>query len=143
MKARSTVHESRMKGSGRPIPSWRARKVLDAGDFQIEKDVSPRELPSLLMLSLDQLTCEMFAPLTSQVFQSGEVELKLKVAKVLGNRRHEASREPFSLLFQGPPGMRAGQGIYRLAHQSLGELEMFITQVADGPDGSEFEAIFT
>jgi hypothetical protein len=35
------------------------------------------------------------------------------------------------------------QGIYRLKNDTLGELEIFITQLADGAQGSEFEAVFT
>lgn len=95
------------------------------------------------MLPLDQLNCETFAALAGQVFTSGEVSLTLHSVKKLGNPHQDARRDPFSLLFLGPPGLRAAQGIYRLKNESLGELEIFITQVGDGSQGSEFEAIFT
>ena len=95
------------------------------------------------MLPLEPLTCDQFTPLIGQVFQSGGVALTLHAVKVLGHKREEAAREPFSLLFRGPQGLRVGQGTYQLSNPSLGELEIFITQVADGPQGSEFEAVFT
>lgn len=95
------------------------------------------------MPPLDQLTCELFSPLVGQVFQCGGVELILKSATRLGHQREGATREPFSLLFGGPRGLRAEQGIYRLSNPATGELEIFITQLSDGLQGSEFEAIFT
>jgi len=39
--------------------------------------------------------------------------------------------------------LRLPQGIRGLTCEGLGEIELFITQVADGPQGAEFEAIFT
>jgi hypothetical protein len=95
------------------------------------------------MLTLDPLTHGHFEPHTGQVFLSGEASLTLHEVKVLGQKRTEAPREPFSLLFRGLQGLRLPQGIYRMKNESLGELEIFITQVGDGVKGSEFEAIFT
>jgi hypothetical protein len=95
------------------------------------------------MIFLDQITHGHFEPLTGQVFQSGELALTLDAVELLGNKRADAARDPFSLLFRGPQGLRVAQGIYRLKNESLGEMEIFITQVADGPKGSQFEAVFT
>jgi hypothetical protein len=94
------------------------------------------------MKTLEELTCGDFEPLTGKVFLSGEVALTLHLAKELGHQRQGSLRKPFSLLFRGPPGLRAPQGIYRLKNETLGELEIFITQVADGPQGADFEAVF-
>jgi hypothetical protein len=52
-------------------------------------------------------------------------------------------RDPFSVIFTGPQGLRVPQGTYQFECETLGEIGMFITQVADGANGSEFEAIFT
>lgn len=95
------------------------------------------------MKTLEELTHGDFVPLTGQAFLSGDVALTLHLAEALGHQRQGALREPFSLLFRGPQGLRAPQGIYRLKNETLGELEIFITQVADGPQGSEFEAVFS
>lgn len=99
------------------------------------------------MIPLESVDHDTFAPLTGQVFStttaSGRLEIQLGEVKKLGHRRADAARDPFSLIFRGPQGLRLPQGTYVLACESLGEIELFITQVADGPQGSEFEAIFT
>ena len=95
------------------------------------------------MLTLDPLTHDHFEPLIGQAYLIGETVLTLHDAKLLGHRRTEALRDPFSLLVCGPQGLRLPQGIYHMKNESLGELEMFITQVGDGAKGSEFEAIFS
>lgn len=99
------------------------------------------------MIALETLTHDTFAPLVGQRFKitAGEAsaELVLANAQVQPGRRPEAIREPFSILFRGAPGLRATQGIYHFEHETLGAFDIFITQVKDGPQGSEFEAIFT
>lgn len=69
--------------------------------------------------------------------------LVLNEVNVLGHRRPEASRDPFSLLFQGPAGVRIPQGVYRIENPVSGTMEIFITQVGGSAAGSLFEAIFT
>lgn len=98
------------------------------------------------MTDLESLTYVQFAPLEGTAFQVGEplgAELRLHSVRMLGHRRAQSLRDPFSLLFRGPSGLRIPQGIQKLTNATLGELEIFITQVGDGPDGSDFEAIFT
>lgn len=99
------------------------------------------------MSFLESLDHETFAPLAGHVFNiataDGPIELHLQAVNPLGQRRTEAAREPFALVFRGPHGLRLPQGIYRFESASLGEIEMFITQLADGPQGADFEAIFT
>jgi hypothetical protein len=74
---------------------------------------------------------------------AGVVDLRLVEVRLLGSARPGAPREPFALLFRGVPGLRIPQGIRRFEFPTLGAAEFFITQVADGADGSEFEAVFT
>ncbi len=95
------------------------------------------------MIALETLQHSSFAPLLGQAFtlQAGH-ELVLHETTLLGHRRLEALRDPFSLTFRGPQGLRLPQGIYPFSHPSLGEMEIFIAQTADGPKGSEFEAVF-
>jgi hypothetical protein len=99
------------------------------------------------MIPLESVDHDTFAPLAGHAFltttASGPVEIQLSGVKKLGHRRAEATRDPFSLAFRGPQGLRVSQGTYLFACEGLGEIELFITQVADGPQGSEFEAIFT
>jgi hypothetical protein len=99
------------------------------------------------MNPLESMTRETFAQLIGQTFailtRDGRIELSLAGAKILGHKRNEATRDPFSLTFRGIQGLRLPQGIYQLSNNDLGEFELFIAQVADGEKGSEFEAIFT
>ena len=99
------------------------------------------------MIPLESVSHETFAPLVGRAFtvmtSNGPVELTLAGAKLLGHKRDEATRDPFSLAFRGPQALRLPQGIYPFSCGDLGEIEFFITQVADGAKGSEFEAIFT
>jgi hypothetical protein len=99
------------------------------------------------MIPLETLDYEKFSALTDHTFVvttgSGEIELKLGAVRLLGSKREGASRDPFSLSFLGPQGLRLEQSIYRFNCDALGETELFITQVGDGAKGSEFEAIFT
>ncbi len=99
------------------------------------------------MIRLETVSHETFAPLIGEAFvastANGNIELHLAALKQLGHKRDEATRDPFSLTFRGPQGLRLPQGTYHLACGAIGEMELFITQVADGAHGSDFEAIFT
>lgn len=94
-------------------------------------------------LPLKTLTHEFFSSLVQQTFSVSQAQLTLSGVKVLGPKRGEVTREPFSLLFSGAPQLRLSQGIHRFEIDGIGALEIFITQVGDGPRGSEFEAIFS
>jgi hypothetical protein len=100
-----------------------------------------------MTLPLDSLTRESFAPFVGRAFiaTSGDarIELELSEVKSLGHKRPDAAREPYSLTFRGAPGLVIPQGIHHMSCDGFGEIEMFITQNAGGPGGSEFEAIFT
>jgi hypothetical protein len=98
------------------------------------------------LLDLATVTHETFSALAGQAFQVSKpqvfVSLELAECRPLGSRRSEGSRLPFSLTFRGAPGLRLPQGIHRFESAQTGAFEIFITQIADGPAGSEFEAIF-
>lgn len=100
-----------------------------------------------MMIPLESVDHDTFFPLIGQVFASGtgegRIELRLSGVRKLGHRRADAARDPFSLTFTGPQGLRVPQGTYLFVCETLGEIGIFITQVADGASGSEFEAIFT
>jgi hypothetical protein len=102
--------------------------------------------PIVSMIALESLQYSTFAPLVGSAFMvktGAGAELRLHEVKQLGGQREGASRPPFSLTFRGPHGLRIQQGIHRIASESLGEMEIFITQLAPGAQGSEFEAVFT
>jgi len=101
-----------------------------------------------MSLPLESLELETFQPLLETTFVlsiSGDAgcSLTLIEARSLGHRRADATREPFALTFRGPAGLRIPQAIHPISHPVAGQLEIFLVQVADKPDGSLFEAIFT
>lgn len=98
------------------------------------------------MIDLASITHSAFEGLTGQSFvlrANLAVELTLLKVEVLGNRRPEAIRDPFALQFGGVPNLRVPQGIYRLEHAEMGEMELFLVQTGANTVASEFEAIFS
>jgi hypothetical protein len=96
-------------------------------------------------MDLATVECAQFAACLNQdfeiVFSDDVLPLKLSEARPLGVRP-ESIREPFSLTFLGRAGLRLPQGIYKMRHATLGEMEIFLVQLADDPSGSAFEAVF-
>lgn len=48
----------------------------------------------------------------------------------------------FSLEFQGPGDAPIAQGIYRIEHNTLGALELFLVPIGRNQTGVRYEAIF-
>jgi hypothetical protein len=97
---------------------------------------------------LDALTLDAFAPHVGEEFvlvheQAGRLELELLEARAVGGDRAPGNdRRPFSLLFRGPVEPLLPQRIYRLEHDTVGPLEIFIVPVARDAAGTHYEAIF-
>ena len=56
---------------------------------------------------------------------------------------HVPPRLPFVATFRGPQEPRLPQRIYRLDHDGLGTLELFLVPVGRDAQGVRYEAIFT
>jgi hypothetical protein len=91
---------------------------------------------------LDILTLEVFRPLQGDRFRlvpddtpSFEVEL-VEVTEI---PREPGGRAPFSLVFQGGPNPPLPQQIYRIEHEKLGELDIFLVPIAV----DQYQAVFT
>jgi hypothetical protein len=88
--------------------------------------------------SLETLTAEDFRPHQGSRFRlSGgpsAVSLDTVLAEVTehGEVRSGPFRAPFSVVFRGPLQPVAPQGIYRVEHEKLGTLDLFVVPV--GPD---------
>jgi hypothetical protein len=97
------------------------------------------------VLELDKVRCEEFGDCLNENFtvaaQSSGFILKLSEVRPLGPRSG-TDREPFSVTFLGPGGLRLPQAIYKLNHPRLGEMEIFLVQIAADRDSSSFEAVF-
>jgi hypothetical protein len=50
--------------------------------------------------------------------------------------------DTFTLLFQGPPQNFLPQATYRLRHEQLGELDIFLVPVGQDKSGFHYEAVF-
>jgi hypothetical protein len=51
-------------------------------------------------------------------------------------------QETFSLFFHGPSVPFLSQGIHKLKHDRLGEMEIFLVPIAKDKDGFQYEAVF-
>ena len=77
---------------------------------------------------------------------AGRVELELLEARLQHPDSpptdESGARAPFSLLFLGPAEPVLPQHIYRLEHESIGPLEIFVVPVARDETGTTYEAVF-
>jgi len=97
------------------------------------------------MLDLAKVRCADFTPCVNQDFEitssASPVVLQLSEARPR-DRPEGASRDPFTLTFRGAPELRLPQGIYRMSNAQLGEMEIFVVQIAADQTSSTFEAVF-
>jgi hypothetical protein len=101
---------------------------------------------------LESFTHATFAPLLGEVFrlqldENRVLDLRLSTATELGDKswqvpERDGMRQPFSLLFIGPPDILLPQRIYRLENATLGALEMFLVPIGRDAQGVQYEAIF-
>jgi len=93
---------------------------------------------------LDELTKDAFLPLLDSVFKlrEGDLALELRLVEVEARWGKGPKREPFSLHFLGPVDPALPQKIYRLEHEQLGALEIFLVPVGRSAAGTRYEAAF-
>ncbi|HEU5003561.1 MAG TPA: hypothetical protein VFW71_12400 [Actinomycetota bacterium] len=99
------------------------------------------------MLDLSEVTADTFAPLAGSPFavQPGDGaggSLSLALVEVERHAGGAPGREGFSLTFEGPRATLLGQGVQRLAHDRLGELELFLVPVGVTETAFRYEAVF-
>ena len=93
------------------------------------------------------LTLDDFTPHVGSRFRlqadEGDLEMELSAAEAGGvEDAPRGARPPFSLTFRGPPGPILPQRIYRLEHDGMGELEIFLVPIGADPEGVTYEAVF-
>ncbi len=94
----------------------------------------------------------MFESLTKQKFdeqldtiftavsdQADPMELRLVAVRGLFS---SPRNEQFAVEFLGEPERFLGQGVQRLQHSALGEMDIFITPINRDPKGFYYEAVF-
>jgi hypothetical protein len=90
-------------------------------------------------LKLDSFSEYLKTKFRVHVGDDTTVELELVEAKDGGSN---AKQERFSILFRGPLDVTLGQGTYRVEHDKLGALDLFVVPVGRSESGIEYEAIF-
>ena len=98
---------------------------------------------------LDKLTSADFIPYLNQTFMiylegGAPYPLELMSVTVQGEAKAEGERRPFSLIFSNPrKDAYLPQQIYRLAHEKMGPLELFLVPLGPDQTGMRYEAIFS
>ena len=78
---------------------------------------------------------------TFKVLPDAENEFEMTLVEVktaISNKFQEC----FALLFKAPESATPEQGMFRLRHEKLGDLEIFLVPVKKNDDGLFYEAIF-
>ena len=98
---------------------------------------------------LDKLASTDFAPYLNQTFlvrldEIEPIELELVSVTKTGPASQPGTRDPFSLHFLGPVSPQyLTQHIYRLEHEQVGTLELFIVPLGSESGRMRYEAILT
>jgi hypothetical protein len=97
---------------------------------------------------LQDLTPESFEAHRGTPFRieyGGEAPLETVLQQVRRLEPHPGARaQPFSVYFLGPPGPILPQRTYRIAHDGMGTLELFLVPLGPDPKagGMLYEAVF-
>ena len=98
------------------------------------------------MLDLATVRREEFVACLDQdfeiVFPDGTLPVKLSEAKQWGPDQPPNIRQPFALTFRVSRNLRFPQGVYKMRHAKLGEMEIFLVQIAVDANSSTLEAVF-
>lgn len=96
---------------------------------------------------LETLTKENWEAYLNETFKidlDGQGELDVQLTKITGNgRRRNGHREGYALEFAGPLEPRLIQRIYKIGHERMGQLEIFLVPVASMDGKIYYEAVFT
>lgn len=79
---------------------------------------------------------------TKFLFKWGEgntIDLEMETAADLGST---PGQEQFSIIFRGPADPMLIQGIYRLEHEKMGALDLFLVPISRDEGGVRYEAVF-
>jgi hypothetical protein len=113
-------------------------------------------MPEIISLAeevvvLDKLTSQDFSPHLNQKFRlcgdaSGPLEAELiEVTDLPGDPadlKGGTRRQPFSIVLVGPAEPVLQQSIYRIEHEKLGPLDLFLVPIGPNDKGMRYEAVF-
>jgi hypothetical protein len=92
--------------------------------------------------SLDTFTVDQFRERLHDRFRIAPDDaepFEVELVEVTEIPREPGGRTPFSLVFQGGPSPPLPQAIYRVEHDGLGTLDIFLVPIAV----DRYEAVFT
>jgi hypothetical protein len=97
---------------------------------------------------IQDLTLETFTPLVGERFrihatEQRSIDVELVEASALGATTATPRRQPFSLVFRAAGGELVPQRIYRVEHEQMGALDIFLVPIGPDGRGMRYEAIFT
>lgn len=87
------------------------------------------------MATEDLLRLELFTENLGEVLEIGfddRAPFELEIAEATGMPGDSDAREPFSVLFRSRDELVLPQRVYRLEHEKIGSLELFLVPL--GPD---------
>jgi hypothetical protein len=94
---------------------------------------------------LDRISKEDFEPLVGQKVKvyRDESGSDLEVKEVVATRSPSPrATEPFRIVLRSRDGWVATQGMFRIEHPVLGELELFVVPIGPDGEGLCYEIIF-
>jgi hypothetical protein len=98
------------------------------------------------MADLEDLTADDFAAHSGSRYllrYAGAAEpIPLELVEVTASRRPRRGGRPFSLVFRGPRSPSLPQAQYRLEHEAMGALDIFLVPIALDAQGLCYEAVF-
>ncbi len=98
-------------------------------------------------MDLSTVSKDDFAEHLNETFRleldGDSIELELIEAVVTGQAFKEGGREAFSILFRGPQQPILTQRLYPLVHPDMGAMDLFLVPIGSGPEGIQYESVFT
>jgi hypothetical protein len=95
---------------------------------------------------LQDLTPSSFESLLGTPFRihfGGATPLEVALYEVARHETHPGPRqEPFSAYFRGPRQPILPQQIYKVEHEGLGTLDIFLVPIGPDAEGMRYEAVF-
>jgi hypothetical protein len=93
--------------------------------------------------TVDTFTAVLGRRFTLALGEDAALELELVEASLRGVGADNAARDPFGLVFTGPPAPQLPQGNYHLAQDAIGEFDLFIVPIGADAEAVRYEAIFS
>jgi ribosomal protein S18 acetylase RimI-like enzyme len=128
----------------------RARRFWERAGFVAQDSgsayISMERPCATLQRDLATLTAADFEAVAGSDFtvvEPGPDQPRLVLSRVVVLPERPGYRRPFSLRFRGPATSAPTQGIRRLAHDEMGELEIFLVPIAADADSTTYQAVFS